>query len=62
MHVAHLPDTCITHVHTEQHVYTETPEFTLFKHDFPHTLIINYGQILYKIILGPFKHIHHQDY
>ena len=26
------------------------PEFTVFKHNFPHTLIKNYGQILYKII------------
>ena len=62
MHVAHLPDTCITHVNIEQNVYTQMPEFTVFKHNFPHTLIINYGQILYKIISGSFKHVYFQDY
>ena len=31
------------------------------QNNFPHTLIINYGQILYKIIPGPFKHVYHQD-
>ena len=35
---------------------------TIFKHNFPPTLIINYGQILFKIILGSFKHVYHQDY
>ena len=62
MHVAPLPDTCITHVNIEQHVYTQMPDFTVFKHNFPHTLIINYGQILYKIISEPCKHVYHQNY
>ena len=61
MHAASLPNTCITHVNTAQHVYTKMLEFTVFKHNFPHTLT-NYGQMLYKIILGSFKHIYHQDY
>ena len=62
MHVAPLPDTCITHVNIEQHVYTQMPEYTLLKHNFSIVLIINYGQILYKIIPGPCKHVYHQDY
>ena len=37
MHVAPLPNTYITHVNIEQHVYTETLEFTVFKHNFLHT-------------------------
>ena len=62
MHVAPLPDTCITHVDIEQHVYTQIPEFAVFKDNFPHALIMNHGQILYKIISGPLKHVYHQDY
>ena len=31
-----------------------------FKHNSPQTLIINYGQILYKTMLVPFKQIYHQ--
>ena len=46
MHVEPLPDTCIIHVNIEQCVYNQTLEFTVFKHNFPHTLIINCGQIL----------------
>ena len=37
MHVAPLPHTCITHVNIEQHVYTQMLEFTVFKHNIPHT-------------------------
>ena len=37
-------------------------EFTVFKHNFLHTCITKYGQMLYKTIPGPFKHIYHQDY
>ena len=37
-------------------------EFTVFKQQFPHAKITNYGQMLYKTIPGPFKHIYHQDY
>ena len=62
MHVASSPNTCITHVNIEQHVYSQTLEFTVLKHNFPHTSITNYGQILYKIIPGPFTHLYHQDY
>ena len=62
MHVASLPNTCITHVNIAQHVYTKILEFTVFKHNFPHTEITNYGQMLYKTIPGPFKHIYYQDY
>ena len=61
MHVALLQDTCISHVNIEQHAYTNARN-TAFKHNFPHTLIINYGQLLYKITLVPFKHIYCQDY
>ena len=32
------------------------------KHKFPNAKITNYGQILYKSIAGPFKHVYHQDY
>ena len=35
---------------------------TVFKHIFPHTLSINYGQILHKITLVPFRHVYYQDY
>ena len=52
MHVASLPNTCITHVNIAQHVYTKMLEFTVLKHIFPHTYITNYGQMLYKTILG----------
>ena len=62
MHVVPLPDTCITHANIEQHVYTQMLECTVLKQNFPHTCIINYGQILYKIIPGPFKHGCNQDY
>ena len=34
MHVAPLPDICVTHVNIEQHVYTQTLEFTVFKTQF----------------------------
>ena len=37
MYVASLPNTCITHVNMTQHVYTKMLEFTVFKHNFPHT-------------------------
>ena len=37
MHVSSLPNTCITHVDIAQHEYTKTLEFTIFKHNFPHT-------------------------
>ena len=40
----------------------QNARITVFKHSFPHTLIINYGQILYEITLIPFKHTYHQDY
>ena len=36
MHDASLPNTCITHVNIEQHVYTQMLEFTVLKHSFPH--------------------------
>ena len=41
MHVASLPNICITHVNIKQHVYTQMLEFTVFKHNFPHTQITN---------------------
>ena len=58
MHVAPLPDTCITHGNIEQHVFMQMSEFTVFKHNIPHTLIINYSQLPHKIISGTFKHIY----
>ena len=62
MHVPLLSDTGITHVNVEQHVYTQMLGFTVFKHNFSHSLIINYGHILYKIFPGPFNYVYHQDY
>ena len=35
MHVASLLNTCIIHVNIAQHVYTQMPEFTVFKYNFP---------------------------
>ena len=37
MHVASLPNTCITNVNIEQHVFTQMLKFTVFKHSFSHT-------------------------
>ena len=62
MHVASLLNRCIIHVNMAQHVYTEMLEFTVFKHNFPMPKIAHYGQILYKTIPEPFKHIYHHDY
>ena len=55
MHDAPLLYTCIIHAKMVQHVYTQMLEFT-------HAKITNYGQILYRTILEPFKHNYHQDY
>ena len=57
-----LLNTCIIHVKMAQHVYTKMLEFTLFKHNFPHAKITDYGQILYNTILESLKHNYHQDY
>ena len=62
MHGASLLNTCIIHVKMAQHVYTKMLEFTVFKTQFPHAKITDYGQILYKTILELFKHNYHQDY
>ena len=62
MHVASLLYMCIIHAKMAQHVYTKTLEFTVFKHNLPMQKITNYGQILYRTILEPFKHNYHQDY
>ena len=60
MHAASLLYTCVIHAKMA-HVHTQMLEFTVFKHV---TLvkITNYGQILYRTILEPFKHNYHQDY
>ena len=62
MHDASLLYTCIIHAKMVQHVYTQMLEFTVFKHNSTHAKITNYGQILYRTILKPFKHNYHQDY
>ena len=43
-------------------MYIKNARIYSIQTQFPHAKITNYGQILYKTIPEPFKHIHHQDY
>ena len=62
MHVALLQDTRVTHVNMKQtHAYINA-RIIAFKHNFPHILTINYGQILYRITLLPFRPVYRHDY
>ena len=62
MHVALLQDRCITHVNMKQDVHTQMPDLQYLDTVFLILKTINYGQILYRITLLPFRHVYQQDY